>query len=431
MTESITPFELPKLFIVRQMLPAEAIADAPAAVESQMDCIGLTSDLKGKKVGITVGSRGIDRIDQVVRTVVERIKTAGGEPFILPSMGSHGGATVQGRLEVLDGVGVTELSVGAPILPDPDATLIGETETGMPVYCLSAALQMDHIALINRIKQHTDFSGSIESGLHKILAIGLGSLKGADTVHRYAMFNGYEKTILEAARTMLAKLPVLFGLGIVENWQGRLATIEALQPDQFYERETALLKLAREHTIRLPFDRLHVLIIGEVGKNISGACLDPKAVGRIRLIRQKDPETPSIDRILVLSLTPESHGNAAGIGLVDLITRRVFDAVDIPKTVINCVTSMAPEHAALPCTMDTDREAIEAAIRTVGLIDERQVRLVYVQNTNRMEHLAVSDALLPEVASRAHLAVVSGPHAMQFDEDGRLTNFQYDINAPE
>jgi hypothetical protein len=419
------------LSIVRQVLPAEAIADAPEIVESEMDRIGFNSDLTGKKVGITVGSRGIDRIDEVVRTVVERIKTAGGQPFILPSMGSHGGATPQGRLEVLEGVGVAEDSVGAPILPDPAATLIAESATGMPVYCLSAALQMDHIVLVNRIKQHTDFSGAIESGLHKILAIGLGSLKGADTVHRYAMFNGYEKTILDAARTMLAKLPVLFGLGIVENWQGRLAKIEALKPDQFYERETALLILARQNTTRLPFDRLHVLIIGEIGKNISGACLDPKAVGRIRLIGQKDPETPCIDRILVLSLTPESHGNAAGIGLVDLITRRVFDAVDIPKTVINCVTSMAPEHAALPCTMDTDREAIEAAIRTVGLIDERQVRLVYIQNTNRMQYLAVSDALLPKVHSQAHLAVVSGPHPMAFDTDGRLTNFRYDINVPE
>jgi hypothetical protein len=415
------------LSIIRQMTPDDQIADAPGAVTAEMDRVGFAMGLGGKRIGITVGSRGIDRINEVIRTVVDRIKSLGGDPYILPSMGSHGGATPLGRLEVLDGVGVTERSVGAPVLPDPDAARIGRTDGGVPVYCLSAALEMDHIVVVNRIKEHTDFSGAVESGLHKIMAIGLGSLMGADTVHRHAMIDGYEKTIVDVARHMLAKLPVLFGLAIVENWRGRLARIEGLKPEAFHDRETELLKLARRLTLHLPFDRLHVLVIGEIGKNISGACLDPKTVGRIRLIRQKEPETPSIDRVVVLSLTPESHGNAAGIGLVDLITRRVFDAVDIPKTVINCVTSMAPEHAALPCTMDTDKAAVEAAIRTAGLMDERKVRMVYVQNTARMEYLAVSDALLPDVASRSGLSVVSEPRPMTFDADGRFADFRYAI----
>lgn len=419
----------PRIVKIRQSVSTEELPDLSSALAQEANRMGIFKmELEGKRIGITVGSRGIDRCAKMVRTLCDLVKACGGQPVIIPSMGSHGGGTEAGQIEVLKGLGMTENDMGAPIQACARSTKLGETSEGYPVFCNELALEMDHIILFNKIKKHTDFTGDIESGLHKIMTIGLGGPTGATHVHRLVLKEGYEKVIVSIARAMLEKLPVLFGIGVVENAMCRVNQVEAILPEDFPSREAALLEQAKALDIKLPFHHANVLVVGEVGKDISGGGMEGPKVGRIRMIGQEEPTSPRIDRIVALSLTQATHGNATGLGLADITTRRVFDAVDLKKTALNCLISMGPEHAAIPCVTPNDREAIAWALRTVGLEDPaKTARLAYIQNTKNLEMLAVSEHLLKDLIGHPGIEVVSASVAMQFDPEGNFFNFKYAV----
>lgn len=416
----------PRMIRIKQNMPSQELADVHAGVCQALDSIKVRQmNLEGKDIGITAGSRGIKNIPLILKTVADYIKAAGGNPIFIPSMGTHGGGALEGQREVLASLGITEESVGAPARCCIDTVLLGETPSGVPVYCNSEAVKMDGLVVVNRIKAHTDFSGEIESGICKMFAIGLGSEKGAYTTHSHAIIKGYEKVITEVAEVMISKLPVLFAVGILENWKSETAEIGAFLPGEIVEKEKLMLAKYKESAIKLPFTYLDVLAVGEIGKNISGTGMDTKVIGRIRIRGQKEPDKPQIARIVVLGLTEESHGNAVGIGLADITTREVFESIDLHRTGFNCISSMAPEQGFIPCVAADDREALESALTTLGAVEFSKVRMVYIKNTSSLEEMAVSEALIEEVQSDTRLDIIGELEELQFDASGKLLNFRW------
>ena len=418
--------DIPQRFVrIKQQVDVPQIDNARKAVIDSLREIGADKrNFKGQTVGITAGSRGIDRIPEILSAVAEMIQDCSGRPVIIPSMGTHGGATVERQLSVLTSLGITREAVGCPVLECVESVLIGETSEGIPVHCNLEATKVDHLVIVNRVKPHTDFSGCIESGICKMMAIGLGSYKGAETAHSYARIHGHEKVITSVAKRMLEKLPVAFAIGITENYKGKTARLQAMEPERIMGKEKKLLDWVKEKQIKLPFDSMGVLVVGEIGKNISGTGMDTKVIGRIMVKGQKEPELPKIECIAVLSLTSESHGNACGIGLADITTKRVLDAVDLYVTGYNSIASMAPEQGRLPCVVSNDYEAIHSAISTLGAVSPEKARVVYIQNTNRLERLAVSESMLDEVEAKGYLEVISRPEKLEFDGEGTLLNFK-------
>jgi len=381
-------------------------------------------NLSGLTIGITAGSRGISEMPRVLGLLCETVRSSGGLPVIIPAMGTHGGDSAQRQLDVLADLGITESAVGAPIWAGIETRVIGRTEDGLPVHCQQTALTADGLIVVNRIKPHTDFSGEIESGLCKMMAIGLGGHAGAEAVHSFGFRIGLERAIVSTAGLMLKKLPVLFGLGILENWMGQLSALEAALPDELIDREKEVLAKVKRETIKLPFDQLDVLVIGRIGKNISGTGMDTKVVGRLGVKGQPDPEKPDIGRIVVLRLTPESHGNATGIGLADVTTKAVFEATDLFVTSDNCLSSMAPEQGRLPCLVENDRSAFESGLVTLGRLSAEEARLVYITDTLNLGKMLVSEALLPELESVPGLEVLAPPADIVFDDEGNLKDFE-------
>ncbi|MDL2226587.1 nickel-dependent lactate racemase [Deltaproteobacteria bacterium OttesenSCG-928-M10] len=381
-------------------------------------------DLTGLTVGLTAGSRGIDRLPEILAAVVRQVKTKGGRPVIIPAMGTHGGDTAQRQIDLLASLGVTEGAVGCPINSQVETELLGTTREGVPVYASRAALEVDRLLIINRVKPHTDFSGDIESGLAKMMTIGLGAHRGAEAAHLYARQLGHELVFTSVAEVLRNKLPVLLGLGIYENWKGRLAGLEAFRPEDMPDGEKRLLAKVKEMTIKLPFEDLDVLVVGETGKNISGTGMDTKVVGRIMVKGQKEPEKPRIGCLAVLNLTEESHGNGCGLGLAEITTQKVLDRVDFLTTADNCISSMAPEQGRLPCVVPNDYRAITAAIATLGPVPVEQVRIAYIRNTLRLETLAVGQALRPMIERNPGLSIIGPPEYLQFDEHGELLSFR-------
>lgn len=414
----------PRVIRIKQTGFAESTCNIHEEIKLALDKVKLWDmGLAGKTVGITAGSRGISQIPKILGILVNAIKEAGGIPVLIPCMGSHGGGTVEGQRDILASLGIVEETIGAPIRFCVDTVKIGETLSGIPVYCNKEAVKLDGLVIINRIKTHTDFSGEIESGICKMFAIGLGSAKGALTAHSHALLMGYEQVITEIAGVMVEKLPVLFAMGILENWKGETAKIEGILPNEIVEKEKYLLREYKSSMTKLPFPDLDVLIVGEMGKNISGTGMDTKVIGRIHVKGQKEPDSPKIGRIVVLKLTPESHGNAIGIGLADITTEKVFKSVELRVTAFNSITSMAPEQGFLPCVVENDREAILAAINTSGAVDQKNVRLMYIKNTSSLEYMAISEALLSEVQQNKRIQILGEPEELQFDAEGNLTNF--------
>jgi len=351
------------------------------------------------------------------------VREAGGEPEIFAAMGCHGEARAEGQREMLSSLGIDEESVGAPVRTCAQSTQYGETETGIPVYGNTLPLEYQSIVLVNRIKMHTDFEDFTESGLLKLLAIGVGNPDGCKNVHSYALRYGYGNVIRATAAVMLKKLPVAVGFMLTENWKHELDHIEAVFPEHFVERETALLKAVKDQSIKLPVESADALLIGEIGKDISGTGMDTKVVGRIGIIGQKEPETPAIKRIVVLDISEASHGNAIGIGLADLSTAQVHDKINFRATAINACSSMSPEQGRLPCFLDNDLDAVHAAVETFGLKDPSQAHVLYIQDTNSLEYLAVSEALYRDVLSKnPHIEKISDPFDLEFDNNGKLLN---------
>ena len=317
---------LPRIIQIRQKKSVRQLVDIRNVIQQEIGSKHLTSkSMNGLTIGIAVGSRGISNIAEIVSVVVDEVKKMGGKPVIIPSMGSHGGGTVAGRMKVLSNLGITEETVKAPIRDSIEVLKLGQTDQFIPVYCNLEATKVDGLILVNRIKSHTDFTGKVESGLQKLMAIGLGSHKGCSIAHAYALRSGLEDIICSIAGIMLEKLPVIMGLAILENSKNQIFKIKALKAEEIQIKEPGLLNTQKASALKIPFDTIDVLVVEEMGKNISGTGMDSKIIGRLRLMGQYEPERPKINRIAVLRLSSESDGNALGIGLSDFTTRRVVE----------------------------------------------------------------------------------------------------------
>lgn len=359
----------------------------------------------------------------VLRTTAAAVKEKGGSPLILPAMGSHGGGTALGQKEVLKHLGQTEETLGAPVHAKLEPVQVGEVE-GCPVYADRAALEADHILLVNRIKEHTEFIGKIESGLVKMAVVGLGRIAGAEIMHQMAVTRTYVKAILAIARVLFATLPIRGGLAILEDKNNALRRIEAVPASEVFDREPELLEEARLHHARLPFDRLDVLLVDEIGKDVSGAGFDTKVIGRIMNIYEKECESPRITRIVLRDLSEKTGGNAIGVGLADFVHRRVMDKMDPHITALNSITAVAPEKGRLPIALASDREALEAALRSIGLWHPDSVRIAWIRNTADLKTLAVSPALAEEARGKG-LEVSKEFFALPFDGQGELPGLRH------
>ncbi|UZP68038.1 nickel-dependent lactate racemase [Desulfovibrio mangrovi] len=415
----------PMLAPVRQRFDAQSVQNVEAAVRDTVAQLFASGKLKavtaGQTVAITAGSRGIDRIAEVTAALVAICRDMGLDPYIVPSMGSHGGATAEGQVKVLASLGITEASIGAPIRSSMDVVRLGETEDGIPVFMDSLAMQADHIIIANRIKSHTKFKAPIESGLFKMACIGLGKHTGAALYHKLAVRHGFARVIREAGRLTLAKAPILFGLGLVENAHGKLHTIKAIAARNVEAEEEKLLMLCKQLSPKLPFAAVDLLIVDAIGKNISGTGMDVNVTGRNRDILGDFTSTPRISRIFVRDLTPESEGNALGIGFADFTTDRLVNAMDYGKTVTNALTGISPEKAAIPIHYPTDRQALQAALHSLGDWQPETVRIVRIADTLHLENIYVSPALFEELPlSATHFAQAE---AMHFGPDDNLLPF--------
>jgi hypothetical protein len=408
---------LPTMIRVRQTFARPRVDDIPRTVAERLQAAGLPIT-RGDTVAVGAGSRGIANIDTIVGATVRYLRDLGARPFVFPAMGSHGGGTAEGQLSVLAHYGITEATMGCPVRATMEVDQVGEA-LGLPVWLDRFAASADWIGLVNRIKPHTDFKGTIESGLFKMMTIGLGKWKGAVQYHRANVNHGYETVITSVGREMLAKARIGFGLGVVENGYDETAEIEAFTAAELEAGERRLLKSAREWMARLPFSPIDVLIVEEIGKNISGSGMDTNIIGRPTNPFEPFPADPKILWIAALDITEESYGNATGLGNADFTTRRLVDKIDMKATLINCITACAPWGARIPATYETDREAIETALDCIGLTPPERARVVRIKNTLMLGELEVSEAFAAEVDKRRDLTAL-GSAALDFDAAGRL-----------
>jgi hypothetical protein len=405
---------------LRQTFPRPRVEDIPGAVARALAAADLPVR-RGDTVGVGAGSRGIANIDVVVRATVRFLLDLGARPFVFPAMGSHGGGTAEGQLDVLAHYGITEAAMGCPLRATMDVVQVGET-LGLPVWLDRYAAEADWIGLVNRVKPHTDFKGAIESGLFKMMTIGLGKWKGAVQYHRANATHGYETVITSVGREMLGRARIGFGLAVVENGYDETAHVEAFNARELEAGERRLLKSARDWMARLPFSPVDVLVVEQIGKNISGSGMDTNVIGRPTNPFEPFPADPRITWIVALDITEESYGNATGIGNADFTTRRLVDKIDMKATLINTVTACAVGGAKIPATFETDREAIETALDCIGLTPPERARVMRIKNTLMLGELDVSEAFAAEVARRSDLTVL-GDAPLGFDSAGRLIPF--------
>jgi hypothetical protein len=418
--DNIISVRYPELALVKQKLYKSAIPDVPYTVLESLKSLTLEDRIKpGQTVAVAVGSRGINRIDTVVLQCLKFLMSKGLKPYIVPAMGSHGGATPDGQLNVLAKLGITEEGMGVKIIADMDVTEVGRLASGTRIYFAQSALQADHFVVINRVKPHTKFRADIESGLCKMLTIGLGKKMGASEFHRRAVKYSFG-IIEEAVEFLLAKGNMLFGLALLEDGYGDLARVEAVFPHELIKHEKKLLKEARSLMGSIPFDFIDVLIIDFFGKNISGIGMDSNVTGRHRDIVGDFFTAPHAKRIFVRDLTPESDGNGTGIGLADVTTRRLVESLDLQKTYANTLTAISPEKAAIPIYLDTDHQALDACIQTAGLDSTLDARMVRIKDTASLELLQVSAALEAEVAANPKLEQLTPWAPIEFDDEGNL-----------
>jgi hypothetical protein len=413
--------QFPRMVRIKQQFGGPMLTDVAAAVREALGALALPIRA-GQSVALTAGSRGIVNIDVIVRATVEHLTALGARPFIIPAMGSHGGGTADGQRAVLEHYGVTEAAMGCPIRATMDVVQVGTVE-GLPIWVDRYAAEADWIGVLNRVKPHTGFSGAIGSGLFKMMTIGLGKHRGAVQAHRANIRLGYEAMITALGREMLRVAPIAFGLGIVENGYDETALVRAFRPAELEAGERALLGHAKAWMARLPVDRLDLLIVDEMGKDISGTGMDTNVIGRHTTFFERPFTSPRITFIVACDLTPNSYGNASGIGLADFTTRRLADKIDWEPTYVNALTACSPGGPKLPPVCDTAQDAIAVALACLGLERIEDARVVRVQNTLRLAEVEVSEALLPELAARADLTRLGEPAPLVFGPDGALRPF--------
>ncbi len=390
---------LPQLCAVRRQLPSGQEVNIPAQVQYEWQRLNLAEHVRGKQIALGFGSRGVARIADIAREMVAMVKASGGDPFIVPAMGSHGGATPAGQIEVLSGLGITEQSTGCPIRATMETVILGETERGQPVHLDRYAAEADGYLICNRVKIHTDFHGPHESGLIKMLGIGLAKEIGAASLHNHGVV-GLRDYMPENARFVLQNTRFIAGFGVVEDGYHRPVHLEAFMKSDVEVGEKRLLDLARSLMPRLPVDDIDVLIIDLMGKDISGAGMDTNVIGRWRISGEPEPEAPRIKVIVVLDLTEASHGNAIGTGLADFTTRRLLDKIDFPITTKNAFTSGFLVRGNLPVVFQTDAEAIDAALTAVFRANPQirsNARVMRIHSTMDLEEIWISSSLLDDV----------------------------------
>jgi hypothetical protein len=412
----------PRLVRLRQQFERPRVEDVASAVRSALEKLDLGRVIRpGQTVALTAGSRGIANIPVVLRAAVRFLRDLGAQPFLVPAMGSHGGGTAEGQRQVLESYGITEAFVGAPIRASMEVISLGTTAEGFPVYLDRHASTADHVGVVARIKPHTSYHGPVESGLLKMMMIGLGKHTGALMYHRILLEQPYDQVVRAVGRTVLAKARVAFGLGLVENAYDETALVEAVRPEQFEAREEQLLASARRWLPRLPFAEADLLIVDEIGKDISGSGMDTNVVGRKRAFKMKTPEgQPQMRFIFVRGLSAHTHGNATGIGLADFTTTGLVRSMNYQATVINCLTAGYPDGANLPVHFDTDREVVEAALRILGTREPQEARVLHIRNTLSVEEVEVSEPCLALPRGPAEFHVTRGPFDLTFDNRGNL-----------
>jgi hypothetical protein len=409
---------IPRMFRVKQDLQGPAIADVPIEIQREIQTLGLRNRIRnGQTVAITAGSRGITGIDRILAAVVQECSLLGLKPFIVPAMGSHAGATAEGQQHLLEHYGVTEAAMGCEIRSSMEVVRIGDVN-GIPVFCDRNAWEADYIAVVARVKPHTDFDFEIESGLFKMMSIGLGKREGAEHYHRAGHDYGYAHVFPTVGKKVLETARILFGLAIVENGYGHTARIKAVLPGDFYETEKALLVQAKSWLGKLPFDAIDLLIVDEMGKNISGTGMDPNVIGRDCI--QKHPDKPRVKQLFVRRLTAESDGNSLGIGMADLTTKKLVGQINRAFTNVNVITTGALGLAKVPMYFDSDKQAIEVALGMIGLTESQNAKIIHIKNTLHLIEMDLSEPLLAEVRKNSRLSILGDPSPMKFDIDGNL-----------
>ncbi|MSQ93046.1 MAG: DUF2088 domain-containing protein [Gemmataceae bacterium] len=413
----------PRMLRLRQKFPRQRVENIPAAIRDTLAKLNLGSKIKrGQTVALTAGSRGIANIPLILKIAVQHLRDLGAQPFLVPAMGSHGGAVAEGQTEVLHSYGITEEFVGAPIRSSMEVIQLGSTPEGWPVYLDKNASTADHIGVVARVKPHTNYAGPVESGLMKMMMIGLGKRHGAAHYHRVLLEQPYDPVVRAVGRLMRAKAPIAFGLCTVENGYDETAHIEACLPADFEPVEERLLVKAKEWLGRLPFHEADLLIIDEIGKDISGSGMDTNVVGRKRALRTETVlDQPEMRFIFVRGLTAHTHGNACGIGFADFCTTRLVKAMDYKATVINCVTAGYPEGANISVHYDTDREVLDTALAIIGSRDPHQARIMHIKNSLMLAEVEVSEPCLKDLKPRTQFDILHGPYDVKFDAHGNLT----------
>lgn len=416
--EGLDRVRIPRMVKARQIFDSARIDDVSGHIRLQMEAnLSDKQRFSGKRLAITVGSRGIPSLDAMVRTVVEVLQEWGAQPFIVPAMGSHGGATAEGQLEMLATYNITEASMGCPILSSMDVVQISTLPDGTPVYCDKNAAAADGIVILNKVKPHTDFRAKHESGLAKMMAIGLAKHKGAAMFHEMG-FATFAERIPQVCDEFLAHLPIAFGVGIVQNAYDDISDIEVMEADRLLEKDAELLEIAKAKMARFLVPGIDVLMIDEIGKNISGNGADPNITGRSNSAGFDD--ILDCKKLFIRGLTEETHHNGCGIAHADITTRRCLNDIDFETTWINVVTATMLNGGKIPMYMENDYDAIRLAIRTCNGIDFAKPRIVHVLDTLHLDEIALSETYLDVVAGIPEIELISDPYELEFDDEGFL-----------
>ncbi len=413
-------------FLERKAPSRPSIDRVSAFVQARLTGLGLAPEkLRGRRIAIAVGSRGIANLQEIVRSTCDWLKAQGAQPFIIPAMGSHGGGTAEGQRQILADYGITDAGVGVEIRSSTETLRVGTTPQGFPVFADRLAWESDGMVVVNRVKPHSDLIGAVESGMLKMMAIGLGKREGATEGHRQILKYGFEPTIRAVSAKILASGKVLFGVAIIENEMHAVAEVRAALPEDMVAVEESAILLARASMPRLPFRRLDLLIEDEMGKNISGSGMDTKVVGRVHGMAPGDG--PAISLIFARDLTSHSGGNAVGVGNADLIHERFYQKIDVQKTYVNAITALNPMSARLPMYMPSDRAALDVALGHLGSPDPGAQRCVWIRNTLSLNRMAISPLLRDEIDAPQHWRLAEKPFSAEFDAAGDLRSpFQHE-----
>ena len=411
-----------QMYRVRQVFPSRGLPAPGEAIKAALANSALEQNIKpGMKVGITAGSRGIRDIVPILRETTSYVKDLGGIPVLLAAMGSHGGGCPSGQRELLCSLGITEESVGAALICSSDYIIAGRAFYG-EVYLNRCVLECDALIVVNRIRPHTSFHGNHESGLLKMLAVGLGGPPGAASLHRCRP-ELISRAVAEGGQTVLKVAPVVLGLAILEDAYKQTAKVAAICPEDFMSAEKSLLEEARQYLPGLPVEDLDVLIVDEIGKNISGTGMDTNVIGRLRIQGVPEPPSPRIKRILALDVAREANGNAYGIGLADFTTERLVSKLDRNSTYTNALASTFVQRAMIPMTLPNDREALLVCLNSLGLKSLREARLIRIQNTLQLSEILISETVFRDIANLPFILPLGQPESLQFSGDGNLLPF--------